>query len=248
MTADVAAYTGLITSEHADKPNFVATVSASVQPFADILAMLNGMPAAFDIDSAVGAQLDIVGQWVGVTRYVRSPLTGVYFGFDSNDVGWDRGVWFSDGEPLTGLARLPDDIYLLLLKAKIAANQWDGTVPGAYAAWDALFAPYGFQILIQDHGDMTMTLALGGISNSPAFLELFVGGYLDLRPASVMIDGYIIPSANAPFFGFDAENSGVSGWDVGSWGIAVPTNTTVLIFDGTTLYLNGSVIRLDTVF
>lgn len=244
MSGEVDSYIGLITSEHASAPKFVATVAAAVQPFSDLAAVLTALSAAFDLDVAVGAQLDIVGQWVGITRYVRTSLTGVYFGFELEGVGWDQGVWFSKGEPTTGLTALPDDIYRLMLKAKIAANQWDGTVPGAYAAWDTLFAAYGFQILIQDHGDMTMTLALAGASNNPAFLELFIGGYFDLRPAGVLIDSYLIPSANAPFFGFDAENSAVSGWDVGAWGQVVPPDTSILLLGGGTLYFNGSLIRL----
>lgn len=239
MSADISQYTGLITSEHADKSNFVATVAASVQPLADILATLNGMPTAFDIDNAVDAQLDIVGQWVGITRYVKTPLTGLYFSFDALFVGWDQGLWLGPGDPTAGLTAMPDDIYRLMLKAKIAANQWDGTIPGAYAAWDQLFAAYGFEILIQDNGDMTMILAITGAFNNPAFQDLFSGGYFDLRPAGVLIEGYLYPSANAPFFGFDVENSAISGFDVGAWGVSSPLVPGTLMLNGSSLLFNG---------
>lgn len=227
MSADVSGYIGRITSEHADKPTFVATVAASVQPFADILATLNSIPTAFDLDNAEGAQLDIIGQWVGVSRNVKSALTGVYFSFDIDGVGFDEGVIWAPGDPLTGLIALPDDIFLILLKAKIAANQWDGTIPGAYAAYNDLLVPLGYHILIQDNGNMTMTLAMTSTSINPTVKELFTGGYLDLRPAGVLIDSYLTPSVDgAPFFGFDAENSAIAGYDVGAFATALTTSTT----------------------
>lgn len=218
MAGSVAPYTGLITSEHIDKPRFVASVTASVQPFADVAALLNGLSAQFDVDEAIGAQLDIVGLWVGVSRYVDAPLTGVYFSFDTVNLGFDQGIVWSDGEPITGLTALPDDVYRIVLKAKIIANSWDGTIPGAYSAYAALLAPEGYQVLIQDNGDMTMIIALLASNVDPLMFQLFTSGYLDLRPAGVQIAGYVTPTAAAPYFGFDAENSAIAGFDVGAFG------------------------------
>lgn len=220
MSGDVAPYTALVTSEHADKPKFMATIAACLQPLADGIAILNAMPTDFDLDHAVGVQLDIVGQWVGITRNVSTPLTGVYFSFNTAGLGFNEGVLKGPGDPSTGLIALPDDIYVMLLKARIIANQWDGTVPGAYAAWDQLLAPYGYQILIQDNGDMTMTLALANTTINPTFRELFVGSYLDLRPAGVSIKEYLVPSAPAPFFGFNVENAAIAGFNTGAFAIS----------------------------
>lgn len=218
MTGDITPYVGLITSRHADKANFVATVAASVQPFADTLAMLNSMNAAFDLDLAEGNQLDILGEWIGASRYVESALDGVYFSFDVAGLGLDQGVIWSPNEPLTGLIALPDDIYLTLLKATIVANHWDGSIPGAYAAWQILLGPQAYQILIQDNGDMTMVLALHGALVDPVFTQLFAAGVLDLRPAGVAAS-YVIPTIPAaPFFGLDIETDYVSGLDFGAFG------------------------------
>lgn len=217
MNGDVTAYTGLITTEHASRPKFVASVTASVQPLADLLATLNGMNALFDVDSAVGDQLDKIGLWVGVGRYVSSPISGVYFSFDTVNLGFDQGIIWSPSEPLDGLIALPDDIYRIVLKAKIIANSWDGTISGAYAAYAALMAPFGYQILIQDNGDMTMIVALVADNIDPLMLQLFTSGYLDLKPAAVRIAGYVTPTGPAPYFGFDTENSAIAGFDVGSF-------------------------------
>jgi len=219
MAGDAVPYLNLITTEHADKYKFAGTVLASVQPFVDITATLNSMTGLYDLDNAVGEQLDVVGQWVGVTRYVSTPLTGVYFSLDTAGLGLDQGLIWSSGEPLTGLTALPDDIYKLLIRAKIVANHWDGSIPNAYEIWNTLLAPQGYQIIIQDNGDMTMTLGLVSEIVNPTFFQLFIGGYLDLKPSGVQIAGYITPSVQAPFFGLDVENSAISGLDVGAFAI-----------------------------
>ena len=65
---DVSNYTALITSEHADKPKFMAMVEAVAQCFVDQQNLLLSVPTAFDLDDAVGVQLDAVGLWVGIGR------------------------------------------------------------------------------------------------------------------------------------------------------------------------------------
>ena len=219
MSASITPYTDLITENWGNSPNFLATVALNVQPFADITASLETYPGLYSLPNAIGQQLDVVGQWVGVSRFVATPLTDVYFSFDIAGLGFDQGVIFAPGDPVSGLTALPDDIFLLLIQAKIVANHWNGTVSGAYEAWNSLFASQGIQIIIQDNGDMTMTLGLVGVNNNPVFYQLLIGGYLDLRPAGVLIDGYVTPSETGPFFGFDVENSVISGFDVGSFAV-----------------------------
>jgi hypothetical protein len=184
--------------------------------------LLASIPALYDIDNAVGQQLDRVGEWVGISRNLPIHLTGVYFSFDTSGVGFDQGTWFGPFDPSTGLTALPDDQYRILLYAKIAANNWDGTVPGAYAAWNTIFEPLGYSILISDNQDMTMDIVLVGPQPDAVTLALFTGGYLNLRPAGVGINNYYLPSVpDAPVFGFDVETSGISGFDVGGWVVAV---------------------------
>jgi hypothetical protein len=190
MSGDVSPYTSLITSEHASAPNFVATVAASCQPFADLLAVLQSIPSLYDLDNAVGAQLDTVGLWVGVSRNLAEPLTGVYFSFDTAGVGFDQGVWFGPGDSTTTLFALPDDIYRTLLRAKIAANQWDGSIPDAYAIWDIMLQPIGLDIQITDNGDMTMTQTLVGTPDVVT-QAIFNQGLLDLKPAGVSVTNVI---------------------------------------------------------
>lgn len=222
MTVQLSQYTSLITSEHNEKPRFMAMVSLLGQWAVDRRNMLASIPGLFDIDDAVGQQLDWVGQWVGVSRNLSIPLTGVYFSFDTAGLGFDQGTWLGPFDPTTGLVSLPDNAYRTLLYAVIAANNWDGTVPGAYTAWNTIFEPLGYSILIEDGQDMTMTVALIGPTPDAVTLALFTGGYLNLRPAGVGITFYYTQSVpNVPIFGFDAENSSISGFDVGAWAVSV---------------------------
>ncbi len=213
--AEVSDYTALITSEHADKPKFVALVETNVAVPVRVANLVASMPELFDVDTAVGQQLDMVGQWAGVSRNVNIPITGVYFTWDSVDAeGWDYGTWQPPNQPFA-VTSLPDDAYRVLIKARIAANQWDGTTPGAYAIWDSVFT--AFTILIQDHTDMSYDLAIvGGIIDSLT-LALLTGGYIPLRPEGVLINEYFVPVNSGPLFGWDVDSDFITGWDSGSW-------------------------------
>lgn len=137
--AQTSDYIGLVTSEHADKPKFVATLSALVQCFVDLQNVTLQIPFDFDLDVAVGVQLDAVGEWVGISRNVNTPLTGVYFSFDTVALGFDQGVWKGPFDPDTGVVSLDDDTYRLLIRAKIGANNWDGTLGSSAAILNSIF-------------------------------------------------------------------------------------------------------------
>jgi hypothetical protein len=70
MKFDLNYYKNLITSEHKTRPKFTAWLQAALQLFIDIENCANSLPAAFDVDNAVGNQLDILGGYVGVSRTV----------------------------------------------------------------------------------------------------------------------------------------------------------------------------------
>lgn len=213
-------YLNLITSEHRGKPKFEATVSASVSPFAKIQEVLLGLPAAFDIDVAVGKQLDAVGEWVGRSRRIDTPLVGVYFEWDGTaSVGWESGVWKGPFDPDSGLVDLPDDSYRTLLKAKIAANNWDGTVPQAYAIWTSAFGAES-TLLIQDNQDMSMVIGIAGHPLDIIEQALLLNGYIPLKPEGVRVQYYAIAPAAGSLMAWDVTpNDALAGWDAGQWAI-----------------------------
>lgn len=211
-------YLNLLTSSWAQKPNYTAMISTDVSVQVQVQNLLASMIPIFDLSTPpVGDQLDIIGQWVGVTRNVSVPITGVFFSWDADyTLGWDYGSWQPSDAP-ANITQLPDDAYLTLIKAKIAANNWDGTTNGAYAIWDTIFSQY--TILIQDNQNMSFALAVvGGIVDSVT-LALLTGGYIPLRPEGVQITEYLVATDTNPAFAWDivSPNSTVAGWDTGSW-------------------------------
>lgn len=214
-------YLGLVTSQHRLKPKFIATVSASVSLACELQALLASIPEKFDVDVAVGVQLDAVGEWAGIGRNIDTPLTGVYFTWDDTAAtGWDGGVWQGPYDPDSGLTTLPDDSYRTLVKAKIAANRWDGSIPGAYDVWTTVFT--GSYIIIQDNQDMTMTVGVAGMQLDTVTQALLTGGYIPLKPQGVGVDYYAISTNDGPLFAWDSDSPALAGWDLGSWALELP--------------------------
>lgn len=222
IDVDLDDYIGLITSEHIRQPRYVQTVTNTVQPYVDDQRTVNSFPCLFDVDVAAGEQEDFTGQWIGKTRYVN--LGDVFFSWDVKGLGWDEANWRGPFDPPEALAVLDDEHYRLLLYASIVANHWDGSVPTAYTAWDTLFAGSGYQVVIQDFGNMTMMLGLRGAGTIDAVTQaLFQNGNMDLKPEGVTLIDYVFQAEpGVPFFAFDASTDAASGWDVGYWGYLVP--------------------------
>lgn len=216
MTITTETYTSLITSEHKDKPKFMGVVEIRTKFFAHIQNVLSSMIEKFDVDTAVGDQLDKIGEWVGASRFIRSPLTGVYFEWSgSSSVGWSSGIWQGEFSPTSGLTSLPDDMYRVLIKAKIAANRWDGTIPNAYEIWETVFA--NNLVVIQDNQDMSIVVAIIGEVLDAVTQALLTGGYIPLKPEGVKVQYYAVPVDTNPLFVWGSEGSGVAGWSEGSW-------------------------------
>jgi hypothetical protein len=209
-------YLDLITSEYQGQPDFAATITSVVEVLVQIQTLLESMIAIFDLDLIpVGNQLDIIGQWVGASRNLANPFSGVYFSWnDTAADGWDSGIW-SDGQ--TVISTLPDDVYLTYINAKIAINQWDGTTNGIYEIWANVLPQY--QIAIQDNQNMSFVAIVAGQAMDSLTKALLTGGYLVPRPEGVEIAYYVNGQVSGPIFAWDADSSTLQGWDLGAWGV-----------------------------
>lgn len=183
--ASLDTYNGLITGEHRDKPRFMAVLAAIVQPMVDSQNVALSMTAKFDLDQAAGDQLDAIGLWVGLPRRVRTPIAGVYFAFDTPGVGFDQGVWFNSNEPAEGVISMDDGTYRLMIRGKIIANEWDGSLGQANAKLAEVFGLA--EVTLQDNFDMTETIIVSGTPPSKLFQELVAQGYIDLKPGAVAL-------------------------------------------------------------
>lgn len=212
---NIADYLNLITSEYVGQPNYTAMISLDVSFLVQMQSVFSSMIPLFNIDQAVGQQQDFIGQWVGISRNVSIPAAGIWFSWDDVDSdGWDFGSWQPSTAP-ANITTLPDDAYLTLLRAKIAANRWNGTIEGAYAIWAAVFPQY--EILIIDYQNMSYAMAIIGSIVDSLTLALLTEGYLPLRPEGVKITEYFVATDTNPAFAWDLESAQLAGWDEGSW-------------------------------
>src|SRR3954453_4905573 len=111
-------YLARIPTYHSTRPRFMNTLAVLCQPLVDAMVMLDQLTYDFDLDTAVGVQLDMVGQWLGRDRWLKMPFTDIYFSFDlpEDRVGFDQGVWLGPYDARDGVRALDDDTYRTLLK------------------------------------------------------------------------------------------------------------------------------------
>lgn len=153
-------YLNLISSQHRDKPKYMATLSALLQSNEDNFAVGVYLDDEFDLDNAIGVQQDILGEIVGQSRTV-------------------------DFQPDRGLSPVLDNYaYLNLLRAKIAKNMWKGGIADLREIWLTLF---GNPIIIQDNQDMTIDVVIVGIFDQMT-KNLIQKGYIVPKPQSVSIN------------------------------------------------------------
>lgn len=215
MTLDE--YLHLITSQHRRRPLFRGTAAAAIAPLAAAQGFIDtSMLQAWDLDTAVGVQLDQVGEWIGTTRYIEQPLRDVYFTWNDRVItGWQHGYWQGKYDPDTGVIALGDATYRTVLYAKIASNVWDGTMGTMADIWNNSFGNESHLAVI-DHQDMSITLVISGLRRDSLLQYVLMSGRIPLKPEGVRIREYIVNQGRT--FGFDADGLGaIGGFDVGEW-------------------------------
>lgn len=219
-------YTDLITNYHRGKPLFVDHVDLTTRPLTDASTALQGLITAFDIDTAIGVQLDVLGEWIGRSRIVSQPISGVYFSFDTDGLGWDQGIWQGPYDPDAGFTSLSDETFRIILKAKVAINNWDGTNGTLPEILETALAGSGLSMQIIDNQDMTISIWVFPDEDiSQVSLELLAAirqGYLTVKAAgvwagSIQTPDIITPSTGSKFFGFDLDTDYIAGFDDGAW-------------------------------
>ena len=198
---NAAPYLALIISEHNQKPNFMALVQAVCAGFADVTALLNSMPAAFNLFTAQGAQLDIVGQWIGQGRTVNALITLNFFGYSevttgipdepylksfgelTNPTEYGGARWYDLGTTFAATTTLPDNEYLTVLEAVIARNGYNSTIAELE---QALYDIFGAPCYVYDYGTLSITVY---IPTSATATQEGIVTNLDIlpRPAGVAI-------------------------------------------------------------
>lgn len=185
-----ADYSNLITSEHHNKPRFKAVVELLVSGATDGMKALASMPVLYQFNNAQGQQLDRVGAWIGLSRFVTVPSLGT--------------------------VELNDNDYKLLLISKIAANHFDGSFQQYQLILSSLFVGYGFIMTAVDNQDMSIDIYVTGAVPTPLQLALMQSGYLPPKPEGVRINGITVIGSD-PAFGTDHDDALINGPDIGAF-------------------------------
>ena len=219
---NVGNYTGKVIPFYRNSTNFLATIAATAQPIVDLNNFLSSLVQAFNLYTAIGAQLDVVGQWVNRSRQVIAPVPDPWFRWGDATRGWGAGYWREPYSLDTYMTNLDDDTYRALLIARIAANSWDGTAASALEIFQMFFTPQRLpstNLIVDDHSTMEVYYAMSGAWPDPVTMELFANDYLGLEAAGVRTYHFFNSTNNTPIFGFGVNNSIIGGWGHGSWGI-----------------------------
>ena len=170
-------------------------MDALISRMAEITGASSLMNAAFDIDNAVGPQLDTLGVIIGISRNIRVPIAGIWFTWYEGESppelekGWNKGSWRDPFDIYEeGMTILPDDAYRQILKFKIIQNSWKGTIPELYATWEVIFSVEGLTLSIVDNQNMTANITITGNTIPATIQYILQENLLPFKPAGVAIN------------------------------------------------------------
>lgn len=150
-----------VISQYANSPVILSLVDF-ISQWLCAAAMFNMFyDLVWNLDTAVGYGLDVLGRIVGASRIVNLPDGGTYIGFEGQPTAenWGFGSWYK-GATSTNNVRLTDDTYRRVIEAKVLANTWDGSIPEANKILMLLFPGYG-NCYMSDDGDMLISYHFG---------------------------------------------------------------------------------------
>jgi hypothetical protein len=173
-----------VISQYANSPVLLQLI-ANVADYIDPTANFDTFFALiFNVDTAQGYGLDVWGRIVGVSRVLKLPSAGNFFGFkESSDAHSFNESIFYGGGGLTSNYSLAYASYRKLILAKALANICDGSIPGINQILINLFGGYGNCFVI-DGGNMTLIYSFASGLSSVDFAIISQSGVLP-RPAGV---------------------------------------------------------------
>lgn len=164
-------YANLLILQYRSKPKAFATIRAVAKA-----AIINQIPLAvqdaFNLDTAIGVQLDVLGKYAGVTR---------------------------NGYDFSGPVTLDDENFRQLIKIQIIQNSSGSSLADIDNLLEIFFENV---IFVFDHKDMRMSYYIDSNEVSTELAEFFVmGGFLP-RPMGVQLSAIIYAPVLDTFFGF----------------------------------------------
>ena len=201
-------YADRLAWQYRDRPRARATIQllSALASGDDILAAVR---EAFEVTSAVGAQLDVLGKYVGIPRNIGEAAARPYFGFwdytnpspqnahglaDTTDPSVNADAVFFDYLSWGRLATdLDDEAYRFMLKMGIILNHMDGTLRSINQFLGLFF---GSSVIVVDTGALELNyFVCSGIPVSLAVLANYLPKPMGVR-ATVAVQPSLPPYQN----------------------------------------------------
>ena len=169
-----------IESQHQTAEKYMAHVRALLRKVDAAYDVQLALPGYYEVKTAVGDQLDVIGALVGSSRRI-------------------------DDSGMSDIGELDDDIYRQVILAKIIQNQWDGSNDTFKKIWYALLGDI-VNATYTDNQDMTMTVTVTG-RVSELIEELIAYGLILPKPMGVGMRVDFLRKNNAPvYFGTASQH------------------------------------------
>jgi len=163
-------YVSLLIKQYWEKPKAYAEIGMKAGAWRKTFEWIDSFSEEFDLDSATGDRLDIIGRIVGIKRIIPFALPKIAFGFDGNpnSRGFDdkfspradRAPFQDKFERAYTDLQLDDTAYRFFIRARIAKN-----VSGPYlvdeqglAIQEVVSTLFAGAAYILDKKDMTLAL------------------------------------------------------------------------------------------
>ena len=180
-------YLELITSEYSQNAKYNSYVKAFLDMCSPTVVNYQDFAVLFNLENAVGDQLDKIGELVGIGRKLP---------FESPNVS----------------TVLTDSQYRKVIKSKIYINHWDGTMKQMALIFSTVFKDLPFDII--DNQNMTYDIIIVDPNMSDEDEVILKYGFTVPKPSGVKVN-YTV--RREEIFGWDLSNSFVKGWDKGIW-------------------------------
>lgn len=193
-----------IYAQYRDKPKAVAWYAIARQLGGSIEAAAQAVRKSYDIDTAVGEQLNVIGRIVVAPRsFVGSiPMNPGLFDLTDGDEFGDDDAMFS-ALTIDQDGQLSDELYRLVIKAKIVKNNGDATIENILDGMNFLL-PKAQVLRVTDGEDMSFSIEFyGEITNLERFALLNAG--LVPKPQAVKFNGFLEGFEMVEFGDVDAE-------------------------------------------
>ncbi len=188
-------------SQYRNQPKFMDWLSRSIND-ASI-----AVRESYDIDKAKGVQLDTIGRIVVFSRDFIGQLTMQTAEFDATDGAecGDEDATFSEAR-VSDDAQMADDLYRLVIKAKIMKNNGDATIESIIEEMVFLVGPEFLRI--NDTEDMEFSIEFAGDLTEIQRWALFNANLVQI-PQGVLFRGFLELTSMVEFddpdmeFGYD---------------------------------------------